>query len=95
MTTMINLAINIDIARLQQLIGNEVQHKGKPCHIIEILEDGPSLILQQRTLSSTIQADQHGEAHRKVPTTYTVPILDSDGVAYSSAFSDLNVNHLL
>lgn len=92
---MIELETDIDIARLQLLIGNEVRHNGKPCHIIEILEDGPSLVLQQRTQDTTIQADQHGEAHRKVPTTYTVAVLDTDGSTFSAAFSNLNVNHLL
>lgn len=84
-----------DVERLRNLIGKEVSHNGKSCHIIEVLEDGPALILQQSEFLTRIQADQHGEAHRKVPTTITVPVLDDESEAFSGAFNALDVQHLL
>lgn len=85
--------INVDT--LRNLIGLEVHYEGRPCKIIEILEDIPALILQHHDLQTTIQADQHGEAHRKVPRTITLPVIDGDSGGFHPAFSDLNISHLL
>ena len=83
------------VASLRSLIGLEVYYNGRPCQIIEILEDGPHVILQHKDLHPSIQPDQHGEAHRMVPTTVTLPVMDGDGHALSSDFHNLNVGHLL
>lgn len=84
-----------DTARLSRLIGQEVTFEGVPCRIVEILEDGPALILQHSLEHTHIQPDQYGEAHRRVPTTVTVAVLDSSGTDYTPAFSALNITHLL
>ncbi|ALP53398.1 hypothetical protein Tel_09675 [Candidatus Tenderia electrophaga] len=86
-------SINVD--NLRNLIGQEVDYDGRRCKIIEILEDIPALILQHHDPSTTIQADQHGEAHRKVPGTITLPVVDRESGGLHPAFSDLNVSHLL
>ena len=83
-----------DVSRLRSLIGRQVHHQGQLCQIIEILEDGPALILQEIAQHPTIQPDQHGEAHRRVPATITVPVLDKDGTHYSRDFAALNLNGL-
>ena len=90
-----NIVIDISVDRLRDLIGNEVHYDGKACQIIEILEDGPSLILQHSDLLTHIQPDQHGEARRKVPTTVTIPVLDQERNTYSKAFRSLNLHTLL
>ncbi len=81
--------INVD--RLRNLIGHEVVFAGVSCQIIEVLEDGPALILQHSHQHTTIQADQHGEAHRRVPSTITIQIYDPQGVALHADFSSLNL----
>lgn len=81
--------INVD--KLRNLIGHELEFDGAACQVIEILEDGPALILQQHHQHSTIQADQHGEAHRRVPGTITVQVYDPDGISLNSDFSSLNL----
>lgn len=86
---------NVDIEKLRELIGTEVQHDGRGYQIIEILEDGPALILQHHEQPTHIQADQHGEARRKVPKTITIQILDPDSGAYSQAFRRLNLSAFL
>jgi len=68
------------VDHLRELIGSNVRHHGIKFVIIEILEDGPALVLQDCEHHTTIQADQHGEAHRRVPKTRTVTIpVDEDG----------------
>ena len=81
----------INVGRLHNLIGHEVEFAGALCQIIEILEDDPTLILQHRHHLTSIQADQHGEAHRRVPSTITVPVFDPLGVALHADFHSLNL----
>jgi len=84
-------ASNMTIDRLRGLIGIRVEYDGSACEIIEILEDGPSLILQACENRPTIQADQYGEAHRRVPSIQTVPILCPDQHDWNPAFLGLNL----
>ncbi len=85
----------INVSRLRVLIGREVDYEGQRCQIIEILEDGPAVVLQNKDHGATIQADQHGEAHRKVPSTITVPILNQDGEELTPAFCAMGLNDIL
>lgn len=86
----------IRIDNLRNLIGQKVNHEGIDCKIIEILEDDyPAVILQHHEHQTSIQADQHGEAHRKVPRTITLPIIDRESGSFHPAFNNLNLNHLL
>jgi len=59
---------------LRNLIGTRARYQGSLFEIIEVLEDGPALVLQDCDKHTIIQADQHGEAHRRVPQTMTLPI---------------------
>ncbi|MBI3773854.1 MAG: hypothetical protein HY272_14310 [Gammaproteobacteria bacterium] len=90
---MTDLIIDIDVNRLAVLIGREVNYSGNPCQIVEILEDGPALVLQYHNY--TIQADQHGEAHRKAPNTVIIPIYDHEGNGWHPEFAALRLTHLL
>ncbi len=69
--------IVITLPQLRGMIGTEVRHRGMTCRVIEVLEDGPALVLQNVNQRS-LQADQFGEPHRHVPDTYTVPVLGAD-----------------
>lgn len=84
-------ANTLTVEQLRRLIGSRVQYDDNLCEVIEVLEDGPALILQYIEEHVMIQADQHGEAHRRVPTTVTVPILHPDGGHYHPAFLQLDV----
>ena len=85
----------VKVENLRNLIGQEVDYDGRRCQVIEILEDGPALILQHKESLTKIQADQHGEARRKVPSIITIPVLDHDQRKYSSDFTALALDHLL
>jgi len=67
----------IDPTRLNGLIGQQLLYQGIPCRVIEILDDGPALVLQDGEEHKVIQADQHGEARRRVPQVFTVAVLNS------------------
>jgi len=78
--------LDISIDQLRSMIGLQVTYNHVTCRIVEVLEDGPTLVLEDLELRRKIQADQHGEAHRIVPRTYTVPVLSPDRTEFSSAF---------
>lgn len=71
---------------LRHIIGKQLNYKGHNCEIIEVLEDGPQLVLRNLDVENVevdngdtrnpIQPNQFGEAHRRTPETFTVPALD-------------------
>ena len=68
------------IDKLRQYLGCNISYQGTVYEVMEILEETPALVLQDCEHHTTIQADQHGEAHRRVPQirTITIPV-DDDG----------------
>lgn len=67
----------INIETLRKKIGMLVLHLGQECRVVELLEDDPALVLVADDTDS-IQADQFGNAHRKVPLTYIIQVLSPD-----------------
>ncbi len=61
---------------LQDLIGRHCRHEECHCEIIEILEEGPSIVLYKHS-KGEIQCNWFGEAQRRAPKTYTVPLVSS------------------
>lgn len=59
---------------LQRMIGAQARYHDDAYQVIEVLEDGPAVVLQQVGDHTTIQADQHGDAHRRVPITLTLQL---------------------
>ena len=82
--------ISITTEQLRDMIGLKVRYHNVDCQIVEVLEDGPALILEDLEHHISIQPDQHGEAHRKVPKTYTIKILTHDKLEYSPSFLALD-----
>lgn len=83
--------IDISLNQLRQMIGLHVRHEGLTCTVIEVLEDGPSLVLQVLGRSSTIQTNQYGNPNRRVPVTYTVPVLTEERDALHDEFLALEL----
>ena len=69
--------ISISIEELRGMIGITVCHEGTHCKVVEVIEDGPHLILVDLDLDS-IQPDQFGSPHRRVPQTYMIPVLSDE-----------------
>ena len=79
----------INLKQLRGMIGINLVYSNKPCQVIEVLEDGPSLVLQY--LEHNIQQNQHGNAHRRVPETICIPILSKDKKQLSDLFLSLDL----
>lgn len=82
----------LSLTDLREMIGTRVRFESQYWEIVEVLEDGPAIILQDYNQHTIIQADQHGEAHRHVPSTRTVPIFASDGESLSAAFLSMDLD---
>lgn len=70
--------IDISLQQLRGMIGLRVLHNGVICQVIEVLEDGPSIVLQNHGPARPIQSNQHGEGSRRTPETFTIPVLARD-----------------
>lgn len=70
--------LSISLEQLRGMIGLRVQHRGIVCCVIEVLEDGPSLVLQDGERRLGLQEDQYGGPGRQVPEVYTVPVISAD-----------------
>jgi hypothetical protein len=68
--------IVITLAQLRGMIGLRVRYQDAHWQVIEVLEDGPALVLEDVDESRVPQADQYGEAFRWVPHRVTVAVLD-------------------
>lgn len=86
---MSELIITLD--QLRGMIGLHLLHQGIPCRVIEVLEDGPSLVLQSTEEQPGIQPNQHGEANRRVPVSYTIPVLNNTRTELHAQFLELDL----
>ncbi|MBU1192699.1 MAG: hypothetical protein KKE76_13405 [Gammaproteobacteria bacterium] len=84
-------AIDISLEQLRTCIGQELEFDGQHCRIIELLEDGPALVLACTSSSSVIQPNQYGDATRRVDQTRTINVLSADGETYHADFLKLNL----
>ncbi len=73
------MSIPEDLAvQLEKLLGCTTRHQGHDCVIHEILDNGRTLILIS-IQQGNIQGDQYGNPRRRVPLTFSIPIVDEDG----------------
>ncbi|MDH5601844.1 MAG: hypothetical protein OEY78_11135 [Gammaproteobacteria bacterium] len=79
----------ITLEQLRGMIGIKLYHNNRACQVIEVLEDGPSIVIQY--FEDGIQENQHGEAHRKVPETLCIPVLSSNKSQLSDIFLSLDL----
>lgn len=79
---------NSELQALRHAIGRVIQFRGQPCRIMEILDDGPSVVIECLDASKAIQANQFGDATRRVSQTMSIPIYDR-GDTLSADYLDL------
>lgn len=82
------------LTRLRALIGRRVSYLQREYQIIEILDDGPSLVLLALGNEPVIQANMHGEACRRVPQTYTVSVHGSDGEGINPLIAGMGIGEI-
>ena len=85
-----NDTLPITVNELRAMIGMDVVYHGQQARIIEVLEEGPSLVLQA-TGADVIQSNMHGHPTRRSPETLTVRVLSGDGTALHKDFLDLDL----
>ncbi|RLK50385.1 hypothetical protein DFR31_0281 [Alkalispirillum mobile] len=69
---------------LRSWVGRDVLYQGRRLRVVELLEDIPDarLVLEEcEWIGRQVQADQFGEAHRRAPRIWTLPVHDRDGVS--------------
>lgn len=86
-----NDKLPISVKELRAMIGMSVVYKGNHGTIIEVLEDGPSLVLNTKDTAS-IQRNLHGHPTRVSPHTLTVRVLSENGTALHKEFLDLDID---
>lgn len=59
---------------LREQIGCRGLYNNQEYELIEVLEHDAALVLRDCSTAHTIQSDMHGEAHRMVSKTHTVPL---------------------
>jgi hypothetical protein len=63
------------IQLVQDLIGVTGLYQGAPFTLIEVLSEGPMLVLEPSATDLTVQNTAQGEAKRYAQNNYTVPLL--------------------
>ena len=81
----------ISVAEMRSMIGMTVYYQGSRGIIIEVLEDGPSLVLQAHS-EATIQSNLHGHPTRRSPQTMRVRVLTDNGRALHKEFLELDLD---
>jgi hypothetical protein len=79
-----------EVEHLREMIGLAVAYRGIECCVVEVLEDGPWLVLSTRDRRA-LQDNQFGEPRREVPETYTVPVWDEGGTGLHRDFLSLGL----
>lgn len=64
---------------LNALIGLSGEYEGVRYRIIEVLSDGPAVVLSAEGDALSIQSDQFGHAKRRTPKTYTLALYTAPG----------------
>ena len=78
-----------DAAALHAWLGRSVVWRGQPYQVIEILDDGPALVLEGVQDGHHIQADAHGRARREARASVFIAVRDQDGRCLHPDFVEL------
>lgn len=83
---------------LSHLIGREAVVEQRHLRVIEVLRDGPSLILSHLEDDSNLQESLYGQARRRTAKTFQVPVRSEVGERLhpvAQAFLDANEQTLI
>ena len=83
--------IVITLKQLRQMIGVQVRYRDCLWQVIEVLEDGPSLVLECVAPTKVLQPDQYGEGYRRVPQRTSIPVLTRDRRELHPEFLELDL----
>lgn len=81
----------ISLAQLQGMIDLHLRWRDMDYAVVEVLEDGPSLVVQSLAPGTTIQADVHGRARREVQRMVVIPVLNLDKTLLHPEFLEIEL----
>ncbi|HKJ88050.1 MAG TPA: hypothetical protein VKA48_06040 [Gammaproteobacteria bacterium] len=67
-----------DWGYLLGLVGRQAEYGGEPYTVLDVLPEGPQLVLQH-TREQSIQSDLQGRPYRRVPRTVCLQMRTADG----------------
>jgi hypothetical protein len=59
---------------LNGAIGRTAIIEGRRIRVIDVLAEGPALVLEDRDEKAVVQTDLHGHPQRRAPSTATIPV---------------------
>jgi hypothetical protein len=62
---------------LNRAIGRTAIIEGRHIRVIDVLAEGPALVLEDRDEEAVVQTDLHGNPQRRVPHNVTIPLASS------------------
>jgi hypothetical protein len=77
------------LQQLRDLVGLEVRHQGDLYLVIDVIEDGPSLVLQDCQQPVTLQNDAFGDGLCPVPHTLVLPLWQGESDEINPEFLNL------
>ena len=83
--------INITLEQLRQMVGTCVLHQGNQWQVVEVLEDGPELVLMNLCHNRVVQQDQYGDGYRRVLEHTTIRVLTEDKLELHPDFLALDL----
>ncbi len=81
----------ISLAQLQGMIGMHLRWRAVDYAVVEVLEDGPALVVQSLTPGTAIQGDVHGRARREVQQVVVIPVLNLDKTLLHPEFLEIEL----
>lgn len=79
------------LAQLRAMMGKRVRLSVTTGVVVEILDQGPYLVIQPDHSATTIQPDSYGRPRRQTLELLTIPVLDSEKDAFHSDFMALEL----
>ena len=79
-----------DGSHLQTWLGREVAWRGQRYRVVEVLDDGPALVLESASAAHHIQPDAHGRPHREARDTLLIPLWDPERQERHADFTELD-----
>jgi len=83
------IMFNVDLGDLQGLVGQRVRCGERVYTIIDVLEEGPAIVMESESHYTVIRENQHGDPSRRGRDTLTLPVLSTDGRSLNPLLNDL------
>ncbi len=70
--------MNPSLQDLEALIGREVTYQGRTLIVVDVITEGPAIVLGERHVTGP-QRNQFGQSARRAPGLWTIPVFEAPG----------------